>query len=84
MSSAVINRGFPPCVCPRYALRTTEQADVCEDLALMLADTLSAQLSNVGPEDILTNSDLAELQQALNQQVDPSRPGFTQTNQTHI
>lgn len=35
----------------------------------MLTDTLSGELSEVGPEDVLSGSQLEELQQALTEQV---------------
>uniref|UniRef100_A0A3Q2YEH7 chitin synthase n=1 Tax=Hippocampus comes TaxID=109280 RepID=A0A3Q2YEH7_HIPCM len=49
----------------RYSLRKKNQEDVCEELILMLTDTLSGQLYGVGPEDVLTESQLEELQQEL-------------------
>ncbi|CAL8243471.1 unnamed protein product [Lota lota] len=52
----------------RYALRSKQLADVCEELVLMLTDTLTRDLSAVGPEDVLTNSQLDELQYALAEQ----------------
>ncbi|XP_061670253.1 chitin synthase 1 [Syngnathoides biaculeatus] len=52
----------------RYSLRKKNQEDVCEELILMLTDTLSGQLYGVGPEDVLTESQLEELQQELTQQ----------------
>ncbi|CAJ1048854.1 chitin synthase 1 [Xyrichtys novacula] len=51
----------------RYSLRDIDQ-DICEDLILMLTDTLNTQLSAVGPEDILETSELEELQHDLNRQ----------------
>ena len=69
----MINRGFPPCMGPRYALRSMDLADVCDELALMLVDTLTRELSEVGPEDVLTNDQLEGLQQALAEQVYSSR-----------
>lgn len=53
----------------RYTLRNKNQDEVCEELVLMLTDTLNGELSAVGPEDILSQSQLEELQQALAQQV---------------
>ncbi|XP_040894744.1 chitin synthase 1 [Toxotes jaculatrix] len=52
----------------RYTLRNKNQDDVCEELVLMLTDTLNGELSGVGPEDILTESQLEELQYALAEQ----------------
>lgn len=54
---------------PRYTLRNRDYDDVCEELVLMLTDTLNRELSEVGPEDILTESQLEELQYALTEQV---------------
>lgn len=53
----------------RYTLRNRDYDDVCEELVLMLTDTLSGELSEVGPEDVLSGSQLEELQQALTEQV---------------
>ncbi|XP_026149918.1 chitin synthase 1 [Mastacembelus armatus] len=52
----------------RYTLRNKNQDDVCEELVLMLTDTLNGELSGVGPEDILTESQLEELQHTLTEQ----------------
>nr|XP_046254899.1 chitin synthase 1 [Scatophagus argus] len=52
----------------RYTLRNKDEDDVCEDLVLMLTDTLNRELSEVGPEDILSDSHLEELRSALEQQ----------------
>ncbi|XP_068614152.1 chitin synthase chs-1-like [Brachionichthys hirsutus] len=52
----------------RYAFRNTHEDDVCEDLVLMLADTVNRELSEVGPEDVLSESQLEVLQSALEQQ----------------
>ncbi|XP_051920060.1 chitin synthase 1 [Hippocampus zosterae] len=52
----------------RYSLRKKNQEDVCEELILMLTDTLSGQLYGVGPEDVLTEGQLEELQQELTEQ----------------
>uniref|UniRef100_A0A8C2WR57 chitin synthase n=1 Tax=Cyclopterus lumpus TaxID=8103 RepID=A0A8C2WR57_CYCLU len=49
----------------RYTLRNKNEDDVCEELVLMLTDTLNAELSGVGPEDILIESQLEELEYAL-------------------
>ncbi|XP_060923619.1 chitin synthase 1 [Limanda limanda] len=49
----------------RYTLRNKNQDDLCEELVLMLTDTLNVELSHVGPEDVLTTSQLEELQYAL-------------------
>ncbi|XP_070689214.1 chitin synthase 1 [Pempheris klunzingeri] len=51
----------------RYTLRNKNQDDVCEDLVLMLTDTLNGELSGVGPEDVLSESQLEELQHALSE-----------------
>ncbi|KAG7235997.1 hypothetical protein INR49_001395 [Caranx melampygus] len=52
----------------RYTLRNKNQDEVCEELVLMLTDTLNGELSAVGPEDILSESQLDELQYALTEQ----------------
>ncbi|KAK0148640.1 Chitin synthase chs-1 [Merluccius polli] len=52
----------------RYTLHSKQHADVCEELILMLTDTLSRELSTLGPEDILTDSQLAELEYSLGEQ----------------
>ncbi|KAM9860556.1 chitin synthase 1 [Aulostomus maculatus] len=52
----------------RYTLRNKNQEDVCEELVLMLTDTLHGELQGVGPEDILPESHLEELQHALTEQ----------------
>ncbi|XP_067447606.1 chitin synthase 1 [Thunnus thynnus] len=49
----------------RYALRNKAEDDVCEELVIMLTDTLNGALSEVGPEDVLTQSQLEELEDAL-------------------
>ncbi|XP_066506270.1 chitin synthase 1 [Hoplias malabaricus] len=52
----------------KYTLRNKNEEDLCEELVLMLTDTVSEELKNkVGPEDILTDSQLEELQDALNE-----------------
>ncbi|MCI4394924.1 hypothetical protein PGIGA_G00174580 [Pangasianodon gigas] len=52
----------------RYTLRNKDQEDLCEELVLMLTDTLNEELRDkVGPEDILSDSQLEELQDALNE-----------------
>lgn len=53
----------------RYAFRKRQEEDVCEELVLMLTDALNRELSEVGPEDILSESQLEELRSALEQQV---------------
>lgn len=53
----------------RYTLRNRDYDDVCEELVLMLTDTLNGQLIGVGPEDVLTGSQLEELQYTLTEQV---------------
>uniref|UniRef100_A0A3Q0R7P3 chitin synthase n=1 Tax=Amphilophus citrinellus TaxID=61819 RepID=A0A3Q0R7P3_AMPCI len=52
----------------RYVLHNKDYDDVCEDLVLMLTDTLNVELSTVGPEDVLSDIQLEELQHALNRQ----------------
>ncbi|XP_075965873.1 chitin synthase 1 [Anarhichas minor] len=49
----------------RYTLRNKNEDDVCEELVLMLTDTLNGELSGVGPEDVLSESKLEELEYAL-------------------
>ncbi|XP_058240942.1 chitin synthase 1 [Hemibagrus wyckioides] len=52
----------------RYTLRNKNQEDLCEDLANTLTETLSDELRDkVGPEDILSECQLEELQDALNE-----------------
>ncbi|KAJ8013713.1 hypothetical protein DPEC_G00032640 [Dallia pectoralis] len=52
----------------RYALRNKDQEDVCEELVLMLTDTVNAELRDkIGPEDVLCDSQQEELQYALNE-----------------
>ncbi|KAF3832531.1 hypothetical protein F7725_026196 [Dissostichus mawsoni] len=53
----------------RYALPNISEEDVCEELVLMLIDTLNQQLGTVGPEDILSESQMEELQHALEEHV---------------
>uniref|UniRef100_A0A8C5DAU2 chitin synthase n=1 Tax=Gouania willdenowi TaxID=441366 RepID=A0A8C5DAU2_GOUWI len=52
----------------RYTLRNKHQDDVCEELVQMLTETLRGQLVGVGPEDILTEIQLEELQYSLSKQ----------------
>ncbi|XP_061882249.1 chitin synthase 1 [Entelurus aequoreus] len=52
----------------RSSLRNKNLVDVCEELVSMLTDTLNGELYGVGPEDVLTESQLNELQQALTEQ----------------
>ncbi|KAF3686333.1 Hyaluronan synthase 3 [Channa argus] len=52
----------------RYTLRNRDYDEVCEELVLMLTDTLNRELNGVGPEDVLTQSQLEELQYALTEQ----------------
>uniref|UniRef100_A0A665UUZ0 chitin synthase n=1 Tax=Echeneis naucrates TaxID=173247 RepID=A0A665UUZ0_ECHNA len=52
----------------RYTLRNKNQDELCDDLVLMLTDTLNAELGEVGPENVLTQSQLEELQYALAEQ----------------
>ncbi|KAK9963906.1 hypothetical protein ABG768_005125 [Culter alburnus] len=52
----------------RYTLRNKNQEDLCEELVLILTDTLNEELKDkVGPEDVLTETQLEELQYALNE-----------------
>lgn len=52
----------------RYTLRNKNQEDVCEELVMMLTDTVNGELKDkVGPEDVLSDSQLEELQYALNE-----------------
>ncbi|XP_059209388.1 chitin synthase 1 [Centropristis striata] len=52
----------------RYSLRNRDDDDVCEELVSMLKDTLNAELCDVGPEDVLSETDLEELQCTLETQ----------------
>ncbi|KAM7015137.1 chitin synthase 1 [Tautogolabrus adspersus] len=52
----------------RYTLRKKNEDDVCEDLVLMLTDTLNGELNGVGPEDVLSDIQLEELRYALTKQ----------------
>uniref|UniRef100_A0A3B5QCS4 chitin synthase n=1 Tax=Xiphophorus maculatus TaxID=8083 RepID=A0A3B5QCS4_XIPMA len=52
----------------RYTLRNKNQDDVVEDLILMLTDTLNIRLSKAGPEDILAQAEIDELQHELTNQ----------------
>ncbi|XP_049418459.1 chitin synthase 1 [Epinephelus fuscoguttatus] len=49
----------------RYVLRNKDEDDLCEELVMMLTDTLHDELSGVGPEDVLSQSQLEELQSTL-------------------
>lgn len=52
----------------RYTLRNKNQEDLCEELVLILTDTLNEELKDkVGPEDVLSVAQLEELQYALNE-----------------
>ncbi|XP_027030378.2 chitin synthase 1 [Tachysurus fulvidraco] len=52
----------------RYTLRNKNQEDLCEELVQTLSETLTEELRDkVGPEDILSESQLEELQDALNE-----------------
>lgn len=52
----------------KYTLRNKDQDDLCEELVNTLSDTLSDELRDkVGPEDILSETQLEELQDALNE-----------------
>ncbi|XP_063047742.1 chitin synthase 1 [Engraulis encrasicolus] len=52
----------------RYTLRAKNQDDVCEDLVMNLTDVVNSELNEVvGPEDVLEESQLEELQYALNE-----------------
>ncbi|XP_028257826.1 chitin synthase 1 [Parambassis ranga] len=52
----------------RYTLRNKKQDDVCEELVQTLTETLNAELNGVGPEDVLQQVKLDELQHALSKQ----------------
>ncbi|XP_041645086.1 chitin synthase 1 [Cheilinus undulatus] len=52
----------------RYSLRNKDHDDVCEDLILILTDTLNGELSGKGPEDILSDIELEQLRYALTRQ----------------
>ncbi|XP_043992616.1 chitin synthase 1 [Gambusia affinis] len=52
----------------RYTLRNKNEDDVVEDLILMLTDTLNIRLSKAGPEDILAQAEIDELQHELTNQ----------------
>nr|XP_054588166.1 chitin synthase 1 [Nothobranchius furzeri] len=52
----------------RYTLRNKDYDDVCEELVLMLTDTLTTELASVGPEDVLDQPKIEELQHALTKQ----------------
>ncbi|XP_022537815.2 chitin synthase 1 [Astyanax mexicanus] len=52
----------------KYTLRNKNREDLCEELVQVLTDTINEELKDkVGPEDILTDSQLEELQDALNE-----------------
>ncbi|ROJ42680.1 Chitin synthase C [Anabarilius grahami] len=52
----------------RYTLRNKNQEDLCEELVQILTDTLNEELKDkVGPEDVLTETQLEELQYSLNE-----------------
>uniref|UniRef100_A0A8B9JJK8 chitin synthase n=1 Tax=Astyanax mexicanus TaxID=7994 RepID=A0A8B9JJK8_ASTMX len=52
----------------KYTLRNKNREDLCEELVQVLTDTINEELKDkVGPEDILTESQLEELQDALNE-----------------
>ncbi|KAJ8359914.1 hypothetical protein SKAU_G00164390 [Synaphobranchus kaupii] len=52
----------------RYSLRNKNQEETCEELVMMLTDTMNIELKDqVGPEDVLTDSQLEGLQYALNE-----------------
>ncbi|MBN3320799.1 CHS1 synthase, partial [Atractosteus spatula] len=52
----------------RYTLRNKNQDDVCEDLVQRLTDTVNIELKDkIGPEDVLTDSLIEELQHVLNE-----------------
>ncbi|XP_036439164.1 chitin synthase 1 [Colossoma macropomum] len=52
----------------KYTLRNKNEEDLCEELVQMLSDTVNEELKDkVGPEDILSDSQLEELQDALNE-----------------
>ncbi|KAL0177069.1 hypothetical protein M9458_025963, partial [Cirrhinus mrigala] len=50
----------------RYTLRNKNQEDLCEELVLILTDTLNEELKDkVGPEDVLSVAQLEELQRIV-------------------
>lgn len=54
----------------RYALRNNRNNDeVCEDLVLMLTDTLNVELGGLGPETVLTSVEIENVQFQLTKQV---------------
>uniref|UniRef100_A0A3P9K521 chitin synthase n=1 Tax=Oryzias latipes TaxID=8090 RepID=A0A3P9K521_ORYLA len=53
----------------RYALRNNRNNDeVCEDLVLMLTDTLNVELGGLGPETVLTSVEIENVQFQLTKQ----------------
>ncbi|KAM9366708.1 chitin synthase 1 [Symphorus nematophorus] len=52
----------------RYSLRNKNEDEVCDELVLMLTDVLNRELIGVGPEDVLSESQLEALQSALDQE----------------
>ncbi|XP_058874904.1 chitin synthase chs-2-like [Acipenser ruthenus] len=51
----------------KYVLRDERHEDVCDELVLMLTDTLNQELyDTVGPEDILPDSLIEDLKESLN------------------
>lgn len=53
----------------RYALRNKNEDDLCEEMTIMLTDTLNRELSGEGPENVLPEEKLDILRSALEQQV---------------
>ncbi|XP_075880098.1 chitin synthase 1 [Nelusetta ayraudi] len=56
----------------RYALGNKSENDFCEDMSLMLTDTLTRELSGVGPEDVPSEEQLKRLRSTLELQAQES------------
>lgn len=56
----------------RYALGNKSENDFCEDMSLMLTDTLTRELSGVGPEDVPPEEQLKKLRSTLELQAQES------------
>ncbi|XP_047437429.1 chitin synthase 1 [Mugil cephalus] len=52
----------------RYAFRNKNNDDLCEELIVLLTDTLNVEFKEMGPEDVLTDVQMDELQYALTKQ----------------
>lgn len=52
-----------------YALRNKNEEDLCEEMTIMLTDTLNRELSGEGPENVLPEEKLDILRSALEKQV---------------